>query len=138
MNASVRDNILFGLPFNEEKYACAIQYSALARDLEVLPDGDATEIGEKGLILWSSKIVDAWITFFFFVCISRVCISPGINLSGGQKQRVNLARSIYFSPSIILLDDPLSAVDAHVSKYVLNQTYQHNVKNQNNRCFNFD
>eukprot|EP00455_Lapot_gusevi_P037310 TRINITY_DN416_c0_g1_i6.p1 TRINITY_DN416_c0_g1~~TRINITY_DN416_c0_g1_i6.p1 ORF type:complete len:1330 (+),score=511.36 TRINITY_DN416_c0_g1_i6:191-4180(+) len=88
-NATLRDNVLFGLPFDQQKYDAAIKTSALKRDLKVLPDGDQTEIGEKG-----------------------------INLSGGQKSRVNLARAVYFDADIVLLDDPLSAVDSHVSKYL--------------------
>ncbi|KAI9331615.1 P-loop containing nucleoside triphosphate hydrolase protein [Obelidium mucronatum] len=92
MNASLRDNILFGLPFNEERYNHAIEVCALKRDLEVLSGGDQAEIGERG-----------------------------INLSGGQKQRVSLARLVYFNSSIVLLDDVLSAVDAHVGKQIFNE-----------------
>ena len=80
-NASIRDNILFGLSYNESRYNTAISVCALNRDLDILPAGDLTEIGEKG-----------------------------INLSGGQKQRVNLARGVYFNSDILLMDDPLSAV----------------------------
>ncbi|KAJ3397885.1 Canalicular multispecific organic anion transporter 2, partial [Chytriomyces hyalinus] len=83
MNASLRDNILFGLPFDQERYDRAIDVCALRRDLEVLAGGDMAEIGERG-----------------------------INLSGGQKQRVS---------SIVLLDDVLSAVDAHVGKFIFNE-----------------
>nr|CAG8556518.1 4134_t:CDS:10 [Entrophospora candida] len=86
-NATLRDNITFGLPFNEEKYRRVIKDCCLEPDIEILPAGDLTEIGEKG-----------------------------INLSGGQKQRINIARAVYFDADIILLDDPLSAVDAHVGK----------------------
>ncbi|KAF0540793.1 ABC transporter [Gigaspora margarita] len=88
-NATLRDNITFGLPFNYEKYQQVIKDCCLEPDLRVLPSGDLTEIGEKG-----------------------------INLSGGQKQRVNLARAVYYNADIILLDDPLSAVDAHVGRYL--------------------
>ncbi|KAF9352484.1 hypothetical protein BGX26_009716 [Mortierella sp. AD094] len=88
-NATVKDNILFGLPLNEEKYQRVIKDCALERDIQILPDGDQTEIGERG-----------------------------INLSGGQKQRVNIARAVYFDADVVLLDDPLSAVDAHVGKYL--------------------
>ncbi|CAG8720739.1 46294_t:CDS:2 [Gigaspora margarita] len=86
-NATLRDNITFGLPFNYEKYQQVIKDCCLEPDLLVLPSGDLTEIGEKG-----------------------------INLSGGQKQRVNVARAVYYNADIILLDDPLSAVDAHVGR----------------------
>ncbi|KAJ3204167.1 hypothetical protein HDU82_006042, partial [Entophlyctis luteolus] len=88
-NASVKDNILFGLPYNRERYLRAIRDCALESDLKVLPNGDQTSIGERG-----------------------------INLSGGQKQRVNLARLVYFNADIVLMDDPLSAVDAHVGRYL--------------------
>jgi ATP-binding cassette subfamily C (CFTR/MRP) protein 1 len=91
-NTTLRNNILFGLPFDEQRYAHAIKVSALSRDLAVLPDGDLSEIGEKG-----------------------------INLSGGQKQRVNLARAVYFNPDTILLDDPLSAVDSHVAAFLFSE-----------------
>ena len=87
MNGSLKSNVLFGLEYNEARYLEAIKYSQLNSDLLQLPDGDATEIGEKG-----------------------------INLSGGQKQRVSLARAYYFNPKVVLLDDVLSAVDSHVAK----------------------
>ncbi|XP_030629091.1 canalicular multispecific organic anion transporter 2 [Chanos chanos] len=88
-NATLRDNILFGKPYDERKYRCILEACALTPDLEVLPGGDLTEIGEKG-----------------------------INLSGGQRQRVSLARALYSEADIYLLDDPLSAVDAHVAKHI--------------------
>ncbi|XP_077359163.1 ATP-binding cassette sub-family C member 3 isoform X2 [Festucalex cinctus] len=88
-NATLRDNILFGKAYNEQKYRCVLEACALTPDLQVLPGGDMTEIGEKG-----------------------------INLSGGQRQRVSLARALYSHADVYLLDDPLSAVDAHVSKHI--------------------
>uniref|UniRef100_A0A3Q2QW04 ATP binding cassette subfamily C member 3 n=1 Tax=Fundulus heteroclitus TaxID=8078 RepID=A0A3Q2QW04_FUNHE len=88
-NATLRDNILFGNAFNECKYHRVLEACALTQDLQVLPGGDMTEIGEKG-----------------------------INLSGGQRQRVSLARALYSGADVYLLDDPLSAVDAHVSKHI--------------------
>ncbi|XP_047234005.1 ATP-binding cassette sub-family C member 3 isoform X2 [Girardinichthys multiradiatus] len=88
-NATLRDNILFGRSFKEHKYRRVLDACALTPDLEVLPGGDMTEIGEKG-----------------------------INLSGGQRQRVSLARALYSQADVYLLDDPLSAVDAHVSKHI--------------------
>lgn len=91
-NANLKENIIFGSPWDAERYAMVINTCALQADLNQLPDGDCTEIGERG-----------------------------INLSGGQKQRINLARAVYSDPDIILLDDPLSAVDAHVGKYLFEE-----------------
>ncbi|TSK14589.1 Canalicular multispecific organic anion transporter 2 [Bagarius yarrelli] len=88
-NATLRDNILFGRPYVEDKYRHVLDACALTPDLDVLPGGDQTEIGEKG-----------------------------INLSGGQRQRVSLARALYSEADVYLLDDPLSAVDAHVAKHI--------------------
>ncbi|XP_035695041.1 multidrug resistance-associated protein 1-like isoform X5 [Branchiostoma floridae] len=88
-NATLRDNILFGKRLNNCQYKEVLEACALGPDLEMLPGGDMTEIGEKG-----------------------------INLSGGQKQRVSLARAVYSDSNIYYLDDPLSAVDAHVGKHI--------------------
>ncbi|XP_032125533.1 multidrug resistance-associated protein 1 isoform X6 [Sapajus apella] len=88
-NDSLRENILFGCQLEERYYRSVIQACALLPDLEILPSGDRTEIGEKG-----------------------------VNLSGGQKQRVSLARAVYCNSDVYLLDDPLSAVDAHVGKHI--------------------
>ncbi|KAG7444868.1 ABC transporter [Guyanagaster necrorhizus] len=88
-NATIRDNICFGRPFKEDKYWQAVQNSCLERDLDMLPNGDMTEVGEKG-----------------------------ISLSGGQKQRLNICRAIYCDTEIQIFDDPLSALDAHVGKMV--------------------
>ncbi|KAJ3361058.1 Canalicular multispecific organic anion transporter 2, partial [Allomyces arbusculus] len=89
LNASLRDNILFGLPYDEKKYRRVIEASALKRDLAMLVNGDQTLIGDKG-----------------------------INLSGGQRARLNCARTLYAEADIVLLDDPLSAVDAHVDRHL--------------------
>uniref|UniRef100_A0AC35TJK4 Multidrug resistance-associated protein 1 n=1 Tax=Rhabditophanes sp. KR3021 TaxID=114890 RepID=A0AC35TJK4_9BILA len=88
-NISLRDNILFGSPYKAHVYDRVIEACALKSDLETLPDGDLTEIGEKG-----------------------------INLSGGQKSRIGLAVACYSNHSICILDDPLSAVDSHVGKHI--------------------
>ncbi|KAF9109213.1 hypothetical protein BGX27_007864 [Mortierella sp. AM989] len=89
MNCSIKDNILFGKPLDQDRYERILQACSLWHDLEILPAGDQTEIGERG-----------------------------INLSGGQKQRVALARAAYQDADIYLLDDPLSAVDAHVDQHL--------------------
>jgi ABC-type multidrug transport system fused ATPase/permease subunit len=88
-NATLKENILFGKKLNLNRYHDIIETCALATDLNILPAGDRTEIGEKG-----------------------------INLSGGQKQRISLARAVYNDSDVYLLDDPLSAVDAHVGKHI--------------------
>ncbi|KAK4702568.1 hypothetical protein P7C70_g3660, partial [Phenoliferia sp. Uapishka_3] len=89
-NATLRDNILFGRQYDEKRFEEIISACALEPDIEILPYGLNTEIGEKG-----------------------------INLSGGQKARVSLARATYFDADIVLLDDPLSAVDAHVAHHIV-------------------
>ncbi|CAH0555483.1 unnamed protein product [Brassicogethes aeneus] len=91
-NATLKDNILFGKPYDQRIYNKVVKACALKPDFDMLPAGDQTEIGEKG-----------------------------INLSGGQKQRVSLARAVYADSDIYLLDDPLSAVDSHVGKHIFDQ-----------------
>ena len=91
-NATVKQNIIFTSRKDEQKYNKVLDACALLTDLKILPAGDETEIGEKG-----------------------------INLSGGQKQRVSLARAVYSDNDIILMDDPLSAVDTHVGKHIFEQ-----------------
>ncbi|KAK4183219.1 92fa4e65-f2b9-41ea-8f4e-0e0d5e2b8a44 [Podospora australis] len=88
-NASIKDNITFGLPYDEERYNKTVEVCALKKDLEMLTDGEETEIGANG-----------------------------INLSGGQKWRVTLARAIYSRAGILVLDDIFSAVDAHVGRHI--------------------
>lgn len=91
-NASIQDNILFGLPFIKKRYVATLTACALDKDLSYLEDGDETEIGEKG-----------------------------ITLSGGQKARVALARAVYSRAQNVLMDDVLSAVDAHTAKHIYQQ-----------------
>jgi ATP-binding cassette subfamily C (CFTR/MRP) protein 1 len=91
-NMSLRDNILLGREYEEQKYLEVIRACALGPDLAALPAGDQTEIGEKG-----------------------------VNLSGGQRHRVALARACYAESDVYLLDDPLSAVDAHVGRHLMNE-----------------
>uniref|UniRef100_A0A8C2HCC3 ATP-binding cassette, sub-family C (CFTR/MRP), member 12 n=1 Tax=Cyprinus carpio TaxID=7962 RepID=A0A8C2HCC3_CYPCA len=95
-HGTVRDNILMGEPFDQTS---VIHACSLKPDLAVLPYGDQTEIGERG-----------------------------INLSGGQKQRVSLARAVYSNRDIFLLDDPLSAVDAHVGKHIFEECIKKKLK----------
>ena len=92
MNATLRDNILFGAEYDERRYNNVLEICALVPDLEQLAAGDQTQIGEKG-----------------------------INLSGGQRQRVALARAVYQDCDIYMLDDPLSAVDAHTGKHIFHK-----------------
>ncbi|XP_076451201.1 multidrug resistance-associated protein 1-like [Babylonia areolata] len=88
-NAPLKSNILFGKQFNAKWYKNVVDACALKPDFDMLPNGDHTEIGDKG-----------------------------INLSGGQRQRVSLARAVYADHDIYLFDDPLSAVDSHVGKHL--------------------
>ncbi|KAM4844750.1 ATP-binding cassette sub-family C member 3 [Thomomys bottae] len=91
-NCTLQENVLFGRAMDPKRYQQALETCALKTDLEMLPGGDQTEIGEKG-----------------------------INLSGGQRQRVSLARAVYSDADVFLLDDPLSAVDSHVAKHIFDQ-----------------
>ncbi|KAJ3293228.1 hypothetical protein HDU79_000597 [Rhizoclosmatium sp. JEL0117] len=90
LNATIRENILMGTPYNPSRYHHVLEAAALVKDLETLECGDRTEIGEKG-----------------------------VTLSGGQKQRISLARALYSQAKIVILDDPLSAVDAPTAKHLM-------------------
>ena len=90
-NNTLKNNVLFFHPFDQERYNEVLRISELLPDLEILKGGDLTEIGEKG-----------------------------INLSGGQKARVSIARALYSNSDIYLLDDPISALDAHVGRNIMN------------------
>ncbi|XP_036324783.1 probable multidrug resistance-associated protein lethal(2)03659 isoform X2 [Rhagoletis pomonella] len=89
---TVRQNILFGLPMDRNRYRTVVKKCALERDFELLPHGDKTIVGERGA-----------------------------SLSGGQKARISLARAVYRKADIYLLDDPLSAVDTHVGRHLFDQ-----------------
>ncbi|CDR36994.1 CYFA0S01e06238g1_1 [Cyberlindnera fabianii] len=93
-NTTVRENITFGLPYEEERYERVIDACALRDDLKLFAGGDLTEIGERG-----------------------------ITLSGGQKARINLARAVYADKNIVLFDDVLSAVDARVGKHIIDDCF---------------
>ncbi|EEP79365.1 hypothetical protein UREG_04211 [Uncinocarpus reesii 1704] len=92
MNASVRENIVFGHRWDPHFYNLTVEACALLDDFQILPDGDQTEVGERG-----------------------------ISLSGGQKARLTLARAVYARADIYLLDDVLSAVDQHVGRHIINR-----------------
>ncbi|XP_067134909.1 ATP-binding cassette sub-family C member 4-like [Centruroides vittatus] len=88
-NATVRENILFGEEYEEDKYRKILHITALEKDIRLFPKRDLTVVGERGVIM-----------------------------SGGQKARINLARALYLNADIFLLDDPLSAVDVPVAKHI--------------------
>lgn len=90
--ATVRQNILFGLPYNSKKYKEVVRVCALQKDFQQFPHGDQTLVGERGA-----------------------------SLSGGQRARINLARAVYRQADVYLLDDPLSAVDAHVGRQLFDE-----------------
>ncbi|KZV93631.1 hypothetical protein EXIGLDRAFT_835559 [Exidia glandulosa HHB12029] len=94
-NETIRENIVFGAPFDEGRYWTVIHQCGLERDLSLFDAGDMTEIGEKGL-----------------------------TLSGGQKARVTLARAVYSDAAILLLDDVLAALDVHTSKWIVDKCFK--------------
>jgi ABC-type sulfate/molybdate transport systems ATPase subunit len=93
-NGKVRENVLFGTEFDKRRYVDTIMSCQLETDLSLMPAGDMTEIGEKG-----------------------------INLSGGQKARLALARAVYARPDVLIMDDPISALDPHVRKDIFDQVF---------------
>uniref|UniRef100_A0A673JLY4 Multidrug resistance-associated protein 7-like n=1 Tax=Sinocyclocheilus rhinocerous TaxID=307959 RepID=A0A673JLY4_9TELE len=100
-HATVQDNILFGRDFDSTFYQAVIEACALADDLNILPGGDQTEVGENG-----------------------------VTLSGGQKSRLALARAVYMDKEIYLLDDPLAAVDADVAHHLMEKCILGILKNK--------
>jgi len=88
-SGKIQDNILFGKEMDMDKYERVLESCSLKKDLEILPFGDQTVIGERG-----------------------------INLSGGQRQRIQIARALYQEADIYLFDDPFSAVDAHTGSHL--------------------
>ncbi|KAI0791665.1 P-loop containing nucleoside triphosphate hydrolase protein [Abortiporus biennis] len=95
LNETIRDNILFGSRYDEERYNAVIDQCSLRRDLELFDAGDQTEVGEKG-----------------------------ITLSGGQKAGITLARAVYSTAKILLLDDVLAALDVHTAQWVVDKCFK--------------
>ncbi|XP_078175279.1 ABC transporter C family member 3-like [Carex rostrata] len=91
-SGKIQDNILFGTEMNRDRYDNVLQACSLNKDLQMLPHGDQTIIGERG-----------------------------INLSGGQKQRIQIARALYQDADIFLFDDPFSSLDAHTGSHVFKE-----------------
>ncbi len=100
-SANIRQNILCGSYHDAQRYKKVIKACALDKDFKILPRGDQTAVGEKG-----------------------------IALSGGQKARINLARCLYVDADIYLLDDPLSAVDTHVGRQIYDQAINGFIKDK--------
>ncbi|EQB79133.1 ATP-binding cassette transporter sub-family C member 8-like protein [Camelus ferus] len=90
LNATVEENIIFEGPFNKQRYKMVIEACSLQPDIDILPHGDQTQIGERG-----------------------------INLSGGQRQRISVARALYQHTNVVFLDDPFSALDVHLSDHLM-------------------
>ncbi|XP_036283428.1 ATP-binding cassette sub-family C member 8 isoform X1 [Pipistrellus kuhlii] len=90
LNATVEENITFESPFNKQRYKMVLEACSLQPDIDILPHGDQTQIGERG-----------------------------INLSGGQRQRISVARALYQHTNVVFLDDPFSALDVHLSDHLM-------------------
>ena len=156
-NTTLRENILMGSPYEQGRYEAALSACALGPDLAVLPAGDASEIGEKGINLSGARAPPPPLFFFaaWFLegeaggqrraghcarTLSTSSLSRPLTAcppsaaartpprpprppspAGGQKHRVALARAVYAAADVYLLDDPLSAVDAHVGRHLFDR-----------------
>lgn len=98
---TVRSNIIFIEEFDQRRYKDVVRVCGLEKDFKLMPNGDQTIVGERG-----------------------------ISLSGGQKARISLARAVYKQADIYLLDDPLSAVDSHVGKHLFQECIKQFLKNK--------
>ncbi|XP_028429950.1 LOW QUALITY PROTEIN: ATP-binding cassette sub-family C member 5 [Perca flavescens] len=101
LNATLRDNILFGQEYQEDRYQSVLSACCLRPDLSLLPNADLTEIGERGA-----------------------------TLSGGQRQRISLARALYSDRDVYVLDDPLSSLDAHVANHVFHSAIRKQLRHK--------
>ncbi|XP_055589734.1 ATP-binding cassette sub-family C member Sur isoform X5 [Uranotaenia lowii] len=101
LNGTVRDNILFGEPFRPKRYRRVLQACALEPDIQLMPDADWTEIGERG-----------------------------IRLSGGQRQRIVIARALYAPASVVIMDDPLSSLDNEVATFIFDNGIRQMLRRQ--------
>uniref|UniRef100_A0A8D3ABM7 ATP-binding cassette, sub-family C (CFTR/MRP), member 8 n=1 Tax=Scophthalmus maximus TaxID=52904 RepID=A0A8D3ABM7_SCOMX len=92
LNATVVENITFEMPMIKPRYKAVVDACSLQPDIDILPQGDQTEVGERGIIL-----------------------------SGGQKQRISVARALYQQTNVVFLDDPFSALDIHLSDHLMQE-----------------
>jgi ATP-binding cassette subfamily C (CFTR/MRP) protein 1 len=140
-NLSLKENIVFGQPFDQEHYNRVIHACALELDLQILPAGDQSKVcwrcSWRPCLAPPGPLVSRLLPWPGPARQPLTCLGPcltaprpqaglrGINLSGGQRQRLNLARCAYFGGDLVLLDNALSAVDHHTAQHI----FEHCVKN---------